>query len=432
MKKFYILLLFIVLPFVIAGCGDDIGDRTEIKFWHMSPVGSESYSATRQIINRFNESQDKYFVKGTGFSFWDYWDKINVAISSRTAPDVGLSTLDDVVGRARAGVLYNISELMAADEEPLDLDDFYTNQLEFAKHNDNLFAMPFTSTTRVLYYNLDMFAEVGLTEDDVPKTWSELHTVAKKLDKTDNKGTIQRLGFEPTYGNATYHGYLWQAGLDFFDEDLNPTLNTQGHIDVLNWMIDFNKEFSRNQLVAFGDANAMLGINPFAAERVAMIVEVDGLYQIIKSAGATFNYGVTYIPVPDEDGVRVNWGSGFSIELYDNGKKDDVKKQGAYEFLKYLMSYETQKDLALANGWIMASKSAMATIAEGNPILTRLIEEVAYAKDKMFVPYAPSWHGNDWQPFYNAALSKEKTVQQALSEARAHYIQKRANWNATQ
>src|SRR5690554_1098842 len=149
MKKIYLLLMLICLFFVIAGCGDDIGDRTEITFWHMSPVGSESYAATKQIIQRFNDSQDKFYVKGTGFSFWDYWDKLDVAISSRTAPDVGLSTLDDVISRASAGVLYNISDLMADDEESFDLEDFYENQLEFAAYENDLYALPFTSTTRV-------------------------------------------------------------------------------------------------------------------------------------------------------------------------------------------------------------------------------------------------------------------------------------------
>jgi len=431
MKKIYLLLMLICLFFVIAGCGDDIGDRTEITFWHMSPVGSESYAATKQIIQRFNDSQDKFYVKGTGFSFWDYWDKLDVAISSRTAPDVGLSTLDDVISRASAGVLYNISDLMADDEESFDLEDFYENQLEFAAYENDLYALPFTSTTRVLFYNLDLFAAAGLSEEDVPTTWSELHAVSKQLDIVDSKGNIQQLGFDPTYGEGTYHGFLWQKGLDFFDEDLNPTLNTQGHYEVLQWMVDFNTEYTRNQLDVFGDANEMLGINPFAAERVAMIIQNDGLYQIIKNAGATFNYGVTYIPVPDEDGIRVNWGSGFSIELYDNGKGNVVKKEGAYEFLKYLMSYETQIDLAIANGWIMASKSAMATVSADNAILARLIEEVAYAKDKIYIPYAPSWHGNDWQPYYTAAINREKTVQKALSEARAHYLQKRDNWQAT-
>jgi multiple sugar transport system substrate-binding protein len=430
MKKLTLLLIAIVAASSLLACKESTSDRIVIDFWHMSPIGSESYTPTRQLINRFNDSQDKYLVKGTGFSFWDYWDKINVAISSRTAPDVGLSTLDDVVSRARAGVLYNISELNIADGSPIDLSEFYVNQLEFATYQESLFALPFTATTRVLYYNIDMFTAAGLTIADVPTTWDELKIVAKQLDKVAQNGTIEQLGFDPSYGNATYHGWLWQAGLDFFDENLNPTLNTQGHIDILTWIKDFNNEFTRNQLVAFGDANAMLGINPFASQRVAMMVETDGLYRIIENAGSTFAFGVTSIPIPD-NGTRVNWGSGFSIELYNNGKGEADQAEGAWAFLKFLMSADIQVELAEANGWIMAHKSAMSQLAQNDPILSRLLEEVAYAKDKVYVPYAPSWHGNDWQPFYTEALSGAKTVEQALAAARANYIQKRDNYNAT-
>ena len=435
MKKLCVFgTLMLLGMFIVACTNNEAGDKIVIDFWHMSPVGSESYAGMRSIITEFNDSQDTYFVKGTGFSFWDYWDKINVAVSSRTAPDVGLSTIDDVESRASQGVLYNISDLMAADtstENLIDLAEFRESQLAFARYDDDLYAMPFTATTRALYYNLDMFADAGLTEDDVPTTWSELHTIAKMFDEVDG-GDIQQLGFDPTYGNATYHGWLWQTGLDFFDEDLNPTLNTQGHIDVLNWIIDFNgNDYTRSQLTAFGEANQLLGINPFAAESVAMIVEVDGLYQVIQNSGADFNYGVAPIPVPDNDGIHVNWGSGFSIEMYDNGKNEDDQKEGAYQFLKYLMSKDTQVELAEVNGWIMSHITAMNEYAADKPIMQKLLIEVNDATDKMYVPYAPSWHGNDWQPYYTQALNGDMTAAEALAAARQNYIQKKENWEAT-
>lgn len=432
MKKIFLIVMVLITGFVLASCGgNEAGDKTVIDFWHMSPVGSTSFSGMKAIITEFNDSQDEYFVKGTGFSFWDYWDKINVAIASRTAPDLGLSTIDDVEGRARSGALYNISELIEADtsENNIDLSEFRQSQLNFATYNGDLWAMPFSATTRVLYYNLDMFTEEGLTAADVPTTWDELKTIAKMFDVVDD-GKIERLGFDPTYGNATYHGWLWQNNLDFFDENKLPTLNTQGHIDVLNWIINFNSEYSRNQLTSFGEANNLLGTNPFASERVAMIVEVDGLYQIIKDAGATFNYGVAPIPTP-EDGTRVNWGSGFSIEMYDNGDDDTKQRDGSFEFLKYLLSKETQIELAEVNGWIMSHISAMEEWVEGNPILEALLAEVDYAVDKVYIPYAPSWHGNDWQPFYQEALAGTMTAEQALAAARANYLQKKENYDAT-
>lgn len=433
MKKLLLGFMLMISLVTLAACdgGGEAGDKIEIQFWHMSPVGSSSFSGMKSIISGFNDSQDKYFVKGTGFSFWDYWDKINVAISSRTAPDLGLSTIDDVEARAKSGALYNISDLMAADQSDnkMDLNEFRQSQLDFATYQGDLYAMPFSATTRVLYYNLDMFAEKGLTEADVPTTWDELHTVAKLFDEEDSNGRLTRLGFEPTYGNATYHGWLWQKGLDFFDENQMPTLNTPGHVEVLEWIMNFNNDIERSELTAFGEGNQTLGINPFASERVAMIVEVDGLYQIIKDAGATFNYGVAPIPIP-EGGTRVNWGSGFSIEMYDNGKNKTDKRDGTYEFLKYLLSKDIQKELAEVNGWIMSHISAMEEFVQGNEILEKLLAEVDYATDKQYIPYAPSWHGNDWQPYYNQALAGTLTAAEALEAARNNYIQKKQNYDA--
>ena len=154
---------------------------------------------------------------------------------------------------------------------------------------------------------------------------------------------------------------------------MNPTLNTPTHEFVLDWIKNFNSEFTRTQLQTFGESNNMLGIDPFAAQRVAMIVNDDGLNQKIVDAGGTFNYGVSSIPVPDEDGIRANWGSGFSIELYDNAKNNAARKEASFEFLKYLMSKETQIKLAEANGWIMSHKSAMETYTADKPILAKNI-----------------------------------------------------------
>ena len=170
MKKICFVFLMLFVSLSLIACNDEVGDRTVIDFWHMSPVGSESYSGVKAIIKEFNDSQDSYYVKGTGFSFWDYWDKINVAVSSRTAPDIGLSTIDDVESRASQGVLYNISELMETDEsneQLIDLEQYRDSQLDFATYESDIYAMPFTATTRALYVNLDMFEEVGLDEDDI-------------------------------------------------------------------------------------------------------------------------------------------------------------------------------------------------------------------------------------------------------------------------
>jgi len=435
MKKILLLGVLFVSIFTLSACGNDEADgRIEIKFWHLSPIGDKSYNQVKQIIRDFNDSQDVYYVKGTGFNFFDYWDRLNVAVASNTAPDVGLSTIDDNVHRADRGILYNISDFIAADVaagvETMDTSVFYQNQLDFLTYEDDLYGLPFTATTRMLYYNLDHFAEVGLTEADVPTTWAELETVAKQLDDVDGND-INRIGFDPTYGQGTYMGYLWQAGLDFFDENQQVTLNTQEHKDILNWMVTFNGEYSQSQLTAFGDANTLLGVDPFAAGRVSMMIATDGLYQTLENYDSSMNYGVAPIPLPDENGIRVNWGSGFSLELYTNGKVDE-KAQGAWEFTKYIMSKEVQIQYSNAVGWLMGNTEAMDVVAAGNPIMTALVAECAYAVDKVFIPYAPAWHAGDWFQYYDQLKSGDLTVEQTLQRAIDLYNEKQTNYNLTQ
>ena len=250
------------------------------------------------------------------------------------------------------------------------------------------------------------------------------------MDIIDSNGDIVQLGFEPSYGNVNYHSYLWQKGLDFFDEDLNVTLNTQGHVDVLNWFRDFNSDIPRTKLTAFGEQNATFGTSPFAAERVAMIVEVDDLHHRISEYGTTFEYGVTYIPIPDEDGIRVNWGSGFSLELYDTGSLTEQQKKGTWEFAKYLMTKEVQLKFAQSTGWLMANKKAMNEFVEGNELLTKVYEEVAYARDKIYVPYSPNWHG-DFNPFWESFLNGDLTAIEALQQGTDYFNEKKQNWELT-
>ncbi len=432
MKKIALITLMLITVFTLAACNrEDIGDRIEIEFWHMSPVGSESYSGMRRIVREFNESQEEYFVRGTGINFWDYWDRVNIAIASGNAPDVGYHTLDNVILRASNQALYNISDMIQADidndVDTIDTSVFLDNQLEFASYDGDLYALPFSATVRMLYYNLDLFHDAGLTEADVPTNWDELYTVAKQIDDVDGN-TINVLGFDPSFGEGWYHQYLWTAGLDFFDEDLNPTLNTDRHLEILEWMYTFNEEYPRSTLDAFGEANEMLGINPFAAGRVGMMIATDGLYETLRPLEGELNYGVAPIPLPDEDGVRVNWGSGFSIELYDNG--DAERRDGAWAFLKYIMDYDTQLDLADTIGWLMSNIPAMEAYAEGNEILEAFVKELDYAIDKVYVPYAPNWHAIDWDQFFQQGLSGELTAEQVLQQARNLYIEKRENYEA--
>ena len=432
MKKIFLIFTLFLLSFAMIACNNenDPEGATVINFWHMHPVGDDGYQGMRALIKRFNDTNDKnIIVKGTGLGFWDYGEKLNTSLSGGNAPDIGLSTLDDVAYRANGGVLVNLSELLeqdTSDNKP-DVNDFLENQMKFATIDGTIYAFPYTATTRVLYYNLDLFEASGLTEADVPKNWEELKTVSDKITKLDDDGTLLTLGFSPTNGNNNFAAWLWQKGLDFFDDDLNPIVDRPEIEEVLRWVGEFNSEIPRETLSSFGSSNQLLGIDPFVGGKFGMIVDTDALYFKMKEAGNPFRYGVAPIPYPD-DGIRVNWASGFSLEMYINKKTTPERTKAVWEFYKFLLEADTQKEIASFAGGIQGNITAMKEFTADDPILTKLVVELEYAVDKRYVLYSPSWHGADWGPFYFNYLNGNITAKEALEQAQAFYLQKKSNW----
>lgn len=431
MKKIFAVLVLLLFSLMMSACQKKEAEGLiTIDFWHMHPVGDDGYQGMRALIKRFNDTNDKNIrVKGTGLGFWDYGEKLSTALSGGNAPDIGLSTLDDVAYRANGEVLVNISELLEndnSDNKP-NLDDFLPNQMKFTTIDGIIYAFPYTATTRVLYYNLELFEASGLTEDDVPKNWEELKIVSDKITKLDNNGNLIVLGFSPTSGNNNFAAWLWQKGLDFFDDDLNPIVDRPEIEEVLKWVGEFNIEIPRETLSAFGSANQLLGIDPFVGGKYGMIVDTDALYSKMKEAGNPFRYGVAPIPYPD-DGIRVNWASGFSLEMYKNKKTTSERQKAVWEFYKFLLEPKTQKEIAGFAGGIQGNVEAMKEFTLDDPILKKIVDELEYAVDKRYVPYSPSWHGADWGPFYFNYLNGNVTAKEALQQAQALYLQKKANW----
>ena len=73
--------------------------------------------------------------------------------------------------------------------------------------------MDYGLSTGMYYYNKDLWAEAGLTDDDIPKTWDEFIEVAQKLTKFDENGNMVQAGYNyNNYFNSTVIGLNYQFG----------------------------------------------------------------------------------------------------------------------------------------------------------------------------------------------------------------------------
>ena len=154
--------------------------QVEISWWHA--MGGANGERIDRMAAGFNESQSEYVVvpsfKG------NYTETMTAAVAAFRAGEqphivqvfeVGTATM-----MAAEGAVYPISQLMEDTGQPFDKTDYLPAVISYYETPEgDLLSMPFNSSTPVLWYNKDAFAEAGI--ESVPATWDEMKSASEKL-----------------------------------------------------------------------------------------------------------------------------------------------------------------------------------------------------------------------------------------------------------
>ena len=431
-------------------------DRQELNFYHLFPRGDGGYATIVRIINAFNASPEAsaagVCVKGNGVNFWDYWSRVDNALSTNTAPDIFLHQLDESAFRAKNNQLLNLTDMHAIDVNQslptFDFDnDFYPAQLNTATFEDNLYALPWSTTVRVVYYNKDLWAQAGLTEADIPTTWDELKQVSGTLTTYNQAGGMVNLGMDPFSGEGTHvQQWFWSAGenpwIDEGDGKFTPNFNRQELADVINEIDSFPGRVDRTKLQQFFSQFQVTGQDPFVSGKVGMQISTEGLYSTLRQANVNFNYGVFTLPKgPNNEGDPVNWSSSFSIELFDNLRRTslttevaNLRNRGSWLFLKYLFSFDVQAQFYAIAPFLLSHRQHLASLIGDDEILLGLAESIQYSREKEYVPYAPKWHSDLFQEmggFFIIDLATRRPASEVLQRMQNFMISKRTQYCTT-
>ncbi len=319
-------------------------DVVTITWWH--PNSGIAGKATDTLIERFNATVGKeagIVVNGV------YQGKANDVLTKTKAIMQSNTTgdLPDLVQLDGAAVLdirddrSLISMERLADEDGYDLSQILEAARLSVTYRERMIAMPFNSSTILLYYNKSAFDEVGIAEP--PRTLDELTAAAVKLKQTDSKGKVTRYGFAnvPT----TYELMCWlgqQNGLSFITDEENghTGIPTRVLFDDNGTMVNFLSKWKA--LYATGALeNLTSDLNgAFASGRVAMIVaSTSNLTTIEQMVGSRFELAVAPFPMVDEratGGVNVGGGALWALDNKSGHQKE------TWQFIKFLTAPEQQ------------------------------------------------------------------------------------------
>lgn len=319
---------------------------TEVTFW-ISFTGEVEVNALKSIADGFNTSQSDYTVNVVQVPSQSESDvtKLMTAVRGGVGPDVYLFNRPFAGQRAADGVLQDLTSYLG--------EDLSGNYLEFAynecKFQDGLYALPFDTDARALYYRKDILTEVGADPAELdaangPITLARLDEITALIDQKDEGGKYTRLGFVPWFSQGWHYTWGFDFGGTFYSpEECKITATNEGVVAGFTYMYDRANALGAAEVQEFLSSvnrpDAPPAQNPFITGAVAFMVSGDWDIVNLSTYAPDIEYGVTYIPVPNEGDTPSSWSAGFSAVMPQGAKNPE----GAAAFIKYFTGPDGQR-----------------------------------------------------------------------------------------
>ncbi|MDO5521743.1 MAG: ABC transporter substrate-binding protein [bacterium] len=310
---------------------------TEITFWHS--MGGVNGGAIDELVKKFN-SENTYGIKVNAQYQGEYDDSLN-KLKSAQIGNMGA----DLVQVYEIGTRFMIeSGWTVPMQSMVDADKYDTSKLEknlaaYYTIDNKLYSMPFNSSTPIMYYNKDMFKKAGIAE--VPDSLEAIEKVADKLQNQGGAGEAISLGI---YG-WFFEQFIGKQGLTYANNGNGRTAaatavefdqNGAAKNILEAWKSLYDKKYAPN-VGKGGDS----GLADFSAGKSAITLgSTASLKQILQDVNGKFEVGTAYFPKiksSDKGGVSIG---GASLWALNN--KDPKKLRATWEFVKFLVSAESQ------------------------------------------------------------------------------------------
>ncbi|HJU16694.1 MAG TPA: extracellular solute-binding protein [Stellaceae bacterium] len=168
----------------------------------------------------------------------DIQARITSAVSSGAGPDIVMvvNNWPQLYAKSVADVS-DVAEAIGKEEG-----GYYDVSRAVATQDGKWLGVPWSLGGGLLTNRKSWFAEIGITEQNFPKTWEEYHAAGKKL-KAAGRPFGQTLGH--TFGDAPlfWYPYLWSwGGKEVESDGKTVALNNKATLDSVKYAIDLWKD----------------------------------------------------------------------------------------------------------------------------------------------------------------------------------------------
>jgi len=408
-----ILLLVLITLTIILGCAKKEsqlvfavgGAPSEVDYWE-------------KLINDFEEtSKIKVNLLRQPTDTDQRRQSLVIPLKARkNNPDVFLMDVAWVGQFSASGWVLPLDSFIQRDQ--FDLPKIFASVVKEADtYKGKIVALPVYIDSGLLYYRKDLLEKYGFS---VPETWSELVDYSTKVQQKERENNPQFYGF--VWQGAQYEGlicnfveFISSNGGRIIDEDGTIVLNSKENTQALQFMADlinkyqisppntFTEMKEEEVRTYFENGNALFERNwPYAWN----------LHQSDQSP-VKGKVGLAVLP-KFEGGQNAATLGGWHIGIsnYSDNKEE------AWKLVSYILSYDTQKKLALNLGWNPGRRDIYddSEVKEKMPQMEVLKKAFEHTVARPNIP-AYTQVSEILQKYVNSAISGKLESDKALEQA---------------
>ncbi|HWI83496.1 extracellular solute-binding protein [Ramlibacter sp.] len=392
----------------------------QIQWWHA--MGGTLGERVDELVRNFNSSQQKYVVVATNKGNYD--EVINATIAAyraKRAPQLVQIYERGFMTMLLSDATLPVQDFMTQRGYKVDWNDFVRPVAGFYSYKNKLMALPFNSSSPILWYNKTHFEKAGFAKP--AETWQELE---KQLYAIKQKGISQ-------CGTALAGDYHWSLlenysaindlpyatkgnGYQGLDTEFvyNKTLVVQQVARIKKWLDDgvmqmAGQGFSPEQLFTSGKCSTF-----FASTAAHSGIE----------RNAKIDWSATYLPWEQGKTPKNSTIGGGALWILKGGKPAEYEAVAA--FIDFLAKPETQVWWHKTTGYVPLTDKAYQVAKMAGYYKDHPTREIAILQLGRGTPTANSlgFHfGNFTQTMFaqreevEAVFAGKKTPQEAMDAA---------------
>lgn len=375
MKKLFTLLMALVM---VLSCTSfaAAAEKVEIEYWF--GLGGNLGQLFLDLIDEYNASQDKVFVKGVQFPDYATNAQNYQAALAANKPPVAMHTQILQVTKFEKyfeplNEYYKDPEFKAEEILPGCLSCMYGGD------GETIVGVPLFATTQLMYYRKDFFEGYDIAETFA--TWQNLQKACEEIVAKYAAEGKTMIGWEPMW-----HGYNWtdavqSAGGSVFTDATCREVNflTQEWIDVMNYFADNFK-------------SGLMTMNYGGTGWEYWYANIDDVMQG-RAGGYTGSAGdqgdldfsiVGAVAQPGFGDHRSSPSTDAHLAVISKSVSQE-EKDAAWDFFKFLSSPASQGKISRTGGYVVTRSSCLedpdfaAFVAE-NPHVLATIDAVNMAQ----------------------------------------------------